>query len=191
MDNMKYLKYENERFTVHYIITINDNRSIEEHASDITFEQTVEVPKDCIPEKHFEDGIIGIVENIQPYGEKTSFDLRYFEIELCGFSSLEKHAHEHVIIGIRGNEILIKGDSSLISLLMILRLFTEFTLSPKIDSSFPQVTQNDMGEGFRMTRPNAYVGQASAVILRSEETKNLLLERQYVITIYHTQKTLA
>lgn len=72
MENTKYSKYENERFTVHYIITVNDNRSIEEHASDITLEQTVEVPKDCIPEKHFEDGIIGIVENIQSNGEKTN-----------------------------------------------------------------------------------------------------------------------
>ncbi len=65
---MKYPEPENERFTVQYIITINDSRSIEEHASDITLEQTVEVPNDCIPEKHFEDGIIGIVESIQPIG---------------------------------------------------------------------------------------------------------------------------
>ena len=57
---MKYPENKNERFTVQYIITINDKRSIEEHASDITLEQTVEVPEDCIPDKHFEDGIIGI-----------------------------------------------------------------------------------------------------------------------------------
>lgn len=63
---MKYPKPENERFTIHYIITINDKRSIEEHAFDITLEQTVEVPEDCIPEKHFEDGIIGRVERIRP-----------------------------------------------------------------------------------------------------------------------------
>ncbi|MGR3293173.1 MAG: RuBisCO large subunit C-terminal-like domain-containing protein [Candidatus Scalindua sp.] len=65
---MKYPEAENERFTVQYIITTNDERSIEEHASDITLEQTVEVPEDCIPENHFEDGIIGIVEDIQPNG---------------------------------------------------------------------------------------------------------------------------
>jgi len=53
---------------VQYIITTNDKRSIEEHASDITLEQTVEVPKDCVPDKHFDNGIIGIVENIQPNG---------------------------------------------------------------------------------------------------------------------------
>jgi hypothetical protein len=62
---MKYPEPESERFTVQYIITINDKRSIEEHASDITLEQTVEVPEDCVPEKHFEDGIIGIVEKHQ------------------------------------------------------------------------------------------------------------------------------
>ncbi len=44
--------------------------------------------------------------------EKTSFDLRYFEIEPGGYSSREKHVHEHVIIGVRGNGILIKGNSS-------------------------------------------------------------------------------
>ncbi len=65
---MKHSDTENERFTVQYTITVNDERSIEEHASDITLEQTVEVPENCIPEKHFDDGIIGIVESIQPNG---------------------------------------------------------------------------------------------------------------------------
>lgn len=52
-------------------------------------------------------------ELIGKFGEKTSFDLRYFEIEPGGYSSLEKHVHEHVIIGVRGKGILIKGESSL------------------------------------------------------------------------------
>ena len=39
-------------------------------------------------------------------GEKTSFDLRYFEIAPGGFSSLEKHLHTHTIIGVRGNGVL-------------------------------------------------------------------------------------
>ncbi len=51
-------------------------------------------------------------ELIGKFGEKTSFDLRYFEIEPGGYSSLEKHVHEHVIIGVRGKGVLIKGDSS-------------------------------------------------------------------------------
>jgi quercetin dioxygenase-like cupin family protein len=35
-------------------------------------------------------------------GESCHFDLRYFEISEGGFSSLEKHQHEHVVICIRG-----------------------------------------------------------------------------------------
>ncbi len=42
------------------------------------------------------------------FGEKTCFDLRYFEIGPGGYSSLEKHVHEHVIIGARGKGILVK-----------------------------------------------------------------------------------
>jgi ribulose-bisphosphate carboxylase large chain len=40
------------------------------------------------------------------YGEKTSFDLRYFELEPGGYSSREKHVHEHVIIAARGVGVL-------------------------------------------------------------------------------------
>jgi ribulose-bisphosphate carboxylase large chain len=43
-------------------------------------------------------------------GEKTAFDLRYFEIAPGGYSSYEKHVHEHVVIGVRGKGILIKAD---------------------------------------------------------------------------------
>ncbi|MFC1585805.1 RuBisCO large subunit C-terminal-like domain-containing protein [Fibrobacterota bacterium] len=43
------------------------------------------------------------------FGEKTKFDLRYFEIMQGGYSSLERHAHEHVIIGARGRGLLLKG----------------------------------------------------------------------------------
>lgn len=44
------------------------------------------------------------------FGEETAFDLRYFEIEPGGYSSLEKHVHEHVIIGVRGTGVLVKGE---------------------------------------------------------------------------------
>jgi ribulose-bisphosphate carboxylase large chain len=43
----------------------------------------------------------------------TAFELRYFEITPGGFSSFEKHLHEHVIIGVRGRGILQKGEDSL------------------------------------------------------------------------------
>ena len=52
------------------------------------------------------------VELIGKSGEKCSFDLRYFEIDKNGYSSLEKHMHTHVIIGARGyGEIIINNTS--------------------------------------------------------------------------------
>lgn len=35
-------------------------------------------------------------------GESAKFQLRYFEITTDGYSSLERHKHEHVVICIRG-----------------------------------------------------------------------------------------
>ncbi len=35
-------------------------------------------------------------------GESTSFHVRYFEIGLDGYSSLERHQHEHVVVVLRG-----------------------------------------------------------------------------------------
>jgi ribulose-bisphosphate carboxylase large chain len=35
-------------------------------------------------------------------GERVRFHLRYFEIEPRGFTSLERHRHSHVVIGVRG-----------------------------------------------------------------------------------------
>ena len=56
-------------------------------------------------------GFTGITrtELLGKTGASTAFDLRYFEIEPGGYSSFEKHRHEHVIIGVRGNGILIKN----------------------------------------------------------------------------------
>jgi len=53
-----------ERFSVDYLITVRDDRSIDEHAHDITIEQTVEVPEDVIPRSHHELGLIGQIESI-------------------------------------------------------------------------------------------------------------------------------
>lgn len=47
------------------------------------------------------------VELIGKFGEKCSFDVRYFEIDKSGYSSLEKHRHTHVIIGARGKGLVI------------------------------------------------------------------------------------
>jgi len=35
-------------------------------------------------------------------GEPIKFELRYFELEPGGFTSLERHRHCHVIVGLRG-----------------------------------------------------------------------------------------
>lgn len=35
-------------------------------------------------------------------GEKTKFHLRYFEIAPGGYTTFERHRHEHVVIGVRG-----------------------------------------------------------------------------------------
>lgn len=42
------------------------------------------------------------VELIGKAGEQAQFDLRYFELAPGGYTSLEKHAHTHTIIGVRG-----------------------------------------------------------------------------------------
>jgi quercetin dioxygenase-like cupin family protein len=44
--------------------------------------------------------------------ESTKFHLRYFEIAPEGHSSLEKHKHEHVVIGIRGKGKVLCGERS-------------------------------------------------------------------------------
>ena len=44
------------------------------------------------------------------HGENTSFHFRYFEIEIGGFTTLEKHRHEHVVMVLRGRgEVQIDG----------------------------------------------------------------------------------
>ena len=42
-------------------------------------------------------------------GERSRTDLRYFEIEPGGHSSLEKHLHAHIVIGARGRGVLVLG----------------------------------------------------------------------------------
>jgi ribulose-bisphosphate carboxylase large chain len=49
-------------------------------------------------------------ELIGQNGEQTAFDLRYFEIAPGGYSSWEKHQHEHVVIGARGQGQVVLGE---------------------------------------------------------------------------------
>ncbi len=38
------------------------------------------------------------------------FHVRYFEVEVGGFSSLEKHAHQHVVVVVRGGGEVLLGE---------------------------------------------------------------------------------
>jgi len=71
---MKIDAKSEERFSVLYHVTVHDNRPIEAHAEDITIEQTVEVPRDVIPEGHWQQGIVGAVESIE---QLPHYDQRY------------------------------------------------------------------------------------------------------------------
>lgn len=53
------------------------------------------------------------IELIGQHGERTAFDLRYFEIAPGGHTSLERHLHTHVIIGARGRGSLVSDDREL------------------------------------------------------------------------------
>jgi len=50
------------------------------------------------------------VELVGKFAERTRCDLRYFEVEPGGFTSLEKHLHTHIIIGARGTGLLTMGN---------------------------------------------------------------------------------
>ncbi len=42
--------------------------------------------------------------------EKVRFELRYFELAPGGYTSLERHAHEHVVIVLRGEGYVLIGE---------------------------------------------------------------------------------
>lgn len=48
------------------------------------------------------------LELIGRAGEATSFELRYFELEPGGFTSLERHRHTHTLIGARGVGVVVE-----------------------------------------------------------------------------------
>jgi ribulose-bisphosphate carboxylase large chain len=47
------------------------------------------------------------LELIGPAGEATAFELRYFEVEAGGYTSLERHTHTHTLIGVRGEGVIV------------------------------------------------------------------------------------
>ena len=54
------------------------------------------------------------VELVGKFGEQTHCDLRYFEVEPGGFTSLEKHLHTHIVIGARGTGLLTMGNQRVV-----------------------------------------------------------------------------
>ncbi len=45
-------------------------------------------------------------------GERVGFHLRYFELKAGGYTSLERHRHCHVVIGVRGRGTVRVGDQN-------------------------------------------------------------------------------
>jgi ribulose-bisphosphate carboxylase large chain len=43
-------------------------------------------------------------------GERVAFHLRYFELKAGGYTSLERHRHSHVVVGVRGRGLVRVGD---------------------------------------------------------------------------------
>ncbi|MFP4013153.1 MAG: RuBisCO large subunit C-terminal-like domain-containing protein [Chitinispirillaceae bacterium] len=73
---MSEKEFQNSRFTVDYQLTIQDGRSAEDHARDIAVEQTVEIPYEYVPERHFRAGMIGRVEQITPVDDRGRWKVR-------------------------------------------------------------------------------------------------------------------
>jgi ribulose-bisphosphate carboxylase large chain len=64
------------RFSVTYHVSPTDGRPIEDHAMDICIEETVEIPKAAIPQKHWDDGIVGKTESIKQLpGEPKRYEV--------------------------------------------------------------------------------------------------------------------
>lgn len=49
------------------------------------------------------------VELVGKFSEMTRTDLRYFEVEAGGYSSFERHVHGHIVIGARGEGVLLRA----------------------------------------------------------------------------------
>lgn len=45
-------------------------------------------------------------------GEQTSFHVRYFEVAPGGYTSLERHAHEHAVLVLRGRGVVQLGEQT-------------------------------------------------------------------------------
>lgn len=79
------------------------------------------------------------IELIGKAGERTAFDLRYFELEAGGYTSHEKHVHTHTIITVRGEGTLVQGEAT--------RTLQPFDIA-FVDSLEPHQLKNESKEPF-------------------------------------------
>lgn len=100
--------------------TPGDNRSVIRRCADFRW--------DGIAEERYksEDGGWAALSRqtlVGSHGESVPFEVRYFEIAPGGYSSLEKHRHEHVVIVLRGaGEVLLGGELHAVGHLDVLYL---------------------------------------------------------------------
>src|SRR4030043_1198951 len=76
------------------------------HKGNFTW-QGIRTEKYKVTGGHWADVIRRVLVGNQ--NESAKFHLRYFEILPGGFTSFEKHRHEHVVVGIRGKGRVICG----------------------------------------------------------------------------------
>ena len=76
---------------------------------------------------------------IGDHNESAKFHLRYFEILPGGYTSFEKHHHEHVVLGIRGKGKIVCGEKN-----YTMNLFDTLYIAPDT----PHQLSNPFGEPF-------------------------------------------
>ena len=104
------------RFSATYRIFVNDARTIEQHARDITVEQTVEIPFDCIPQEIIRSSILGRVENIIPVEtERTHVKGKLFDVTIGYRCDLTEYAVPQFLNVLFGN-ISLKNNIKVIGL---------------------------------------------------------------------------
>ena len=104
------------RFAVVYRILVNDQRNIQQHADDITVEQTVEIPVNCIPQEIIRDNILGRVENIVPAVVEDRVDkAEIFDVTISYRCDLAGHAIPQFLNVVFGN-ISLKNNIKVIGL---------------------------------------------------------------------------
>src|SRR4030065_1492832 len=78
------------------------------HKGNFTW-QGIRTEKYKVTGGHWADVIRRVLVGNQ--NESAKFHLRYFEIAPGGFTSFEKHKHEHVVVGIKGKGKVFSGKS--------------------------------------------------------------------------------